>query len=120
MQRRADFGEPRESFHRNWVEYRSGFGDPIRELWIGNINLHLLTNSEDQVLRIELEDFDGERRYAEYSTFRVNFDAFHTFPYYNDLNKKSRSGPILNVSNNYCFLVKRCRLHPKVMVSGWK
>ncbi|ODN00364.1 Techylectin-5B, partial [Orchesella cincta] len=75
VQRRADFGEPRESFHRNWVEYRSGFGDPVRELWIGNINLHLLTNSEDQVLRIELEDFDGEKRYAEYSTFRVASEA---------------------------------------------
>ncbi|XP_021963890.1 angiopoietin-2 isoform X2 [Folsomia candida] len=71
IQRRADYGEPRESFHRNWVEYRSGFGDPMRELWMGNLNLHLLTSSEDQVLRIELEDFDGEKRYAEYSTFRV-------------------------------------------------
>ncbi|CAG7834897.1 unnamed protein product [Allacma fusca] len=71
IQRRADFGEPRESFNRNWVEYRSGFGDPVREVWMGNVNLHLLTTSEDQILRIELEDFDGEKRYAEYSTFRV-------------------------------------------------
>lgn len=72
IQRRADYSEPRESFHRNWVEYRSGFGDPMRELWMGNLNLHLLTSSEDQVLRIELEDFDGEKRYAEYNTFRVS------------------------------------------------
>jgi len=53
------------------VEYRSGFGDPIKELWMGNLNLHLLTTTEDQILRIELEDFDGEKRYAEYSTFKV-------------------------------------------------
>jgi hypothetical protein len=71
IQRRLDTGEPRESFHRNWLEYRAGFGDPLRELWMGNINLHLLTASEEHALRIELEDFDGEKRYAEYSTFRV-------------------------------------------------
>ena len=39
---------------------------------MGNVNLHLLTTAEDQILRIELEDFDGEKRYAEYSTFRVS------------------------------------------------
>jgi hypothetical protein len=72
IQRRLDTGEPRESFHRNWLEYRAGFGDPLRELWMGNINLHLLTASEEHALRIELEDFDGEKRYAEYSTFRVS------------------------------------------------
>jgi hypothetical protein len=51
----------------------------VKELWMGNLNLHLLTTSEDQVLRIELEDFDGEKRYAEYSTFKVNIRQFYIF-----------------------------------------
>jgi len=54
----------------------------MRELWMGNLNLHLLTSSEDQVLRIELEDFDGEKRYAEYSTFRVSSRGhYHLYEY---------------------------------------
>jgi len=50
---------------------------------MGNLNLHLLTSSEEQVLRIELEDFEGEKRYAEYSTFRVSVftDMFSSFSY---------------------------------------
>ncbi|CAG0885516.1 unnamed protein product [Darwinula stevensoni] len=71
IQRRDDFHEPRESFNREWDDYKHGFGDPSKELWLGNENIFMLTNSEDCILRVELEDFDGNKRWAEYTTFKL-------------------------------------------------
>lgn len=60
------------SFNRTWQEYRAGFGDlEGGEFWLGNDHIHLLTQSRAMVLRVDLEDFQGTRGYAEYSLFRV-------------------------------------------------
>ncbi|XP_050737162.1 angiopoietin-2-like [Eriocheir sinensis] len=72
IQRRDDFGEPRETFNREWNDYKHGFGNPEAEFWLGNENIYMLTNTDDHMLRVELEDFDGNRRYAEYSTFKLH------------------------------------------------
>jgi len=71
IQRRDDYGENRENFNRDWDDYKSGFGDPDREFWLGNENIYMLTNAEDYSLRVELEDFEGNKRYAEYSSFKL-------------------------------------------------
>lgn len=62
IQRRDDFGEPRENFNRDWADYKNGFGDPGKEFWLGNENIYMLTNNEDYMLRLELEDFEGNKR----------------------------------------------------------
>lgn len=62
MQRRGDYGEPRESFNRGWDDYKFGFGDPRQEFWLGNENIFMMTSSEDYELRIQLEDFEGNQR----------------------------------------------------------
>ncbi|KAJ8877532.1 hypothetical protein PR048_021987 [Dryococelus australis] len=62
IQRRDDFGEPRENFNRDWADYKNGFGNPAKEFWLGNENIYMLTNNEDYMLRIELEDFEGNKR----------------------------------------------------------
>ncbi|XP_071527698.1 uncharacterized protein [Panulirus ornatus] len=72
IQRRDDFGEPRETFNREWDDYKHGFGNPEAEFWLGNENIYMLTNTDNYMLRVELEDFDGNRRYAEYSTFKLH------------------------------------------------
>lgn len=60
------------SFNRTWAEYRTGFGELNGgEFWLGNDRIHLLTRARDMVLRVELEDFDGVKEYAEYGHFRV-------------------------------------------------
>ena len=67
IQRRDDFDdlrENRENFNRDWEDYKSGFGDPDREFWLGNENIYMLTNAEDYSLRVELEDFEGNKRYT--------------------------------------------------------
>lgn len=62
IQRRDDFGEPKENFNRDWTDYKNGFGDPAREFWLGNENIYMLTNNDDYSLRVELEDFEGNKR----------------------------------------------------------
>ena len=58
-------------FLLDWEFYKNGFGDLSGEFWLGNDNLHRLTTNADVILRIDLEDFDGNITYAEYSTFKV-------------------------------------------------
>lgn len=58
-------------FYRTWKEYKEGFGNSSHNYWIGNDVIHLLTKNKNQVLRVELQRFSGEKGYAEYSTFIV-------------------------------------------------
>ncbi|XP_055378344.1 angiopoietin-2 isoform X1 [Condylostylus longicornis] len=75
IQRRDDFGDPRENFNRDWSDYKNGFGDPAKEFWLGNENIYMLTNNEDYILRVELEDFEGNKRYAQYSHFKIHSES---------------------------------------------
>ncbi|KAL9982290.1 hypothetical protein ACROYT_G004316 [Oculina patagonica] len=58
-------------FYLGWESYKNGFGDLNGEFWLGNDNLHRLTAADDVMLRVDLEDFDGDIRYAGYTTFKV-------------------------------------------------
>ncbi|KAL1023828.1 hypothetical protein UPYG_G00046860 [Umbra pygmaea] len=71
FQRRKD---GTESFDRAWVEYKHGFGDSLvdGEFWMGNDPLHYLTSQGNYDLKINLEDFDGNQRYAKYNNFKVD------------------------------------------------
>ncbi|XP_078684952.1 uncharacterized protein LOC144918264 [Branchiostoma floridae x Branchiostoma belcheri] len=68
IQRRLDGSV---AFDRTWEEYKHGFGNKDGNYWLGNENIHLLTSKKDYSLRIDLEDWSGNKRYAEYDTFRV-------------------------------------------------
>lgn len=81
IQRRDDFGEPRENFNRDWADYKNGFGDPAKEFWLGNENIYMLTNNEDYMLRVELEDFEGNKRYI----CKMQIDYYNTQLLYIDL-----------------------------------
>ncbi|KAK2171727.1 hypothetical protein NP493_1034g00027 [Ridgeia piscesae] len=58
-------------FYRNWARYNEGFGDVAGEFWLGNDYLHDITSQQPYVLRIDMEDFKNEHRYAAYSNFAV-------------------------------------------------
>ena len=58
-------------FYLGWEDYRVGFGNLNGEFWLGNDNLHRLTANSDLMLRVDLVDYDGVRKYAEYTTFSI-------------------------------------------------
>ena len=62
-------------FYRGWESYKNGFGNLSGEFWLGNDNIHRLTDSDDVMLRVDLEDFEGNITYAEYTTFKVADEA---------------------------------------------
>lgn len=61
----------RQDFSRNWTEYESGFGELHGEFWLGLNLLHHLTSLTQQLLRIDLHDYDGDHAWAKYKRFLV-------------------------------------------------
>jgi len=68
IQRRLDGSV---DFYRNWDEFKKGFGSKSGEYWLGLQIIHLMTSRVNYTLRIELESFSGEKRFAEYKKFHI-------------------------------------------------
>ncbi|XP_078664359.1 angiopoietin-related protein 6-like [Branchiostoma floridae x Branchiostoma belcheri] len=62
-------------FDRNWEEYKHGFGNKNGEYWLGNENIHQLTNQKSYSLRVDMQGWDGQTRYATFSSFRVSGES---------------------------------------------
>ncbi|XP_077981303.1 fibrinogen C domain-containing protein 1-like [Glandiceps talaboti] len=63
-------------FYLNWTDYKVGFGELNGEFWLGNDNIYRLTNQGRQYeLRVDLEDFDNNTAYAEYTQFSITDEA---------------------------------------------
>ena len=60
LQRRFDGSV---DFDRVWTECERGFGNLTGEYWLGLIKMHRLTAIAPQELRIDLEDFQKNKRY---------------------------------------------------------
>jgi hypothetical protein len=58
-------------FYRGWNDYKNGFGQMDGEYWLGLDKIHRLSNIGHNVLRIDLADFEGQYRYAQYDIFEV-------------------------------------------------
>lgn len=59
-------------FFRTWDDYKRGFGNMKGEFWLGLDKIHRLTDaSNNNKLRVNLEDFHGETAFAEFSSFSV-------------------------------------------------
>ncbi|XP_059223071.1 ryncolin-4 [Stomoxys calcitrans] len=60
------------NFYRNWADYKSGFGNPDGEFFIGLEVLHNLTsNGLPQELLVVMQEFDNTERQAKYDLFQV-------------------------------------------------
>ena len=62
-------------FYRGWNDYKVGFGDVSGEFWLGLDKIHRLSESGQNVLRVDLENFSGWQVYAQYTTFAVSNEA---------------------------------------------
>ena len=59
-------------FYRNWADYVAGFGQLKGEHWLGLEKLVCLTTRRPRTeLRVDLADFQGNYKYAQYSFFSV-------------------------------------------------
>uniref|UniRef100_F7ANP9 Angiopoietin like 7 n=2 Tax=Monodelphis domestica TaxID=13616 RepID=F7ANP9_MONDO len=59
------------SFHRDWKQYKVGFGNIRGDFWLGNENIYRLSR-RPTTLRVEMEDWEGDVRFAEYSHFTLS------------------------------------------------
>ena len=59
------------NFYRGWQDYKNGFGSLTSEFWLGLDKINRLTSTTQNKLRIDMEDFSGKTRYAEYDFFSV-------------------------------------------------
>uniref|UniRef100_A0A667YB55 Microfibril associated protein 4 n=1 Tax=Myripristis murdjan TaxID=586833 RepID=A0A667YB55_9TELE len=63
------------NFYRPWKQYKVGFGNGSGEYWLGLENMHLLTKKRRYELRVDMEDFGGNKVFAKYSSFSVGSEA---------------------------------------------
>ncbi|CAL4139929.1 unnamed protein product, partial [Meganyctiphanes norvegica] len=61
-----------QGFYYSWVTYARGFGDVMKDFWLGNDNIHCLTEQNHNELRVDLEDWSGKTMYANYDLFYVD------------------------------------------------
>ncbi|KAF3853024.1 hypothetical protein F7725_013712, partial [Dissostichus mawsoni] len=59
------------NFYRPWDHYKTGFGNAGREYWLGLENLFHLTLRKKYELLVDMEDFEGGKVFARYSSFSV-------------------------------------------------
>ena len=57
-------------FYRTWADYKVGFGSLNGEFWLGLDKINRLSSGNNE-LRVDLEDWQGATRYAEYNSFAV-------------------------------------------------
>ena len=58
-------------FFRGWDDYKRGFGNLTGEFWLGLDKIRRLTSSSSHKLRIDLADLEGNKPFAEYSSFAL-------------------------------------------------
>lgn len=62
------------NFYLGWSSYKNGFGNLDGEFWLGLDKIHRLAKTK-QDLRIDLSDFNGNKKYARYSGFTVGGES---------------------------------------------
>ncbi|XP_012370095.1 angiopoietin-4-like [Octodon degus] len=90
------------NFNQNWEDYKQGFGDPAGEYWLGNEVVHQLTSSTNYSLRVEMEDWDGNKFSANFEYFELhNEKQFYRIALDKDSGVSSRNGLLILRNNNF-------------------
>eukprot|EP00794_Sanderia_malayensis_P006932 gene6932-7711_t len=101
IQRRMDGSQ---DFYLNWDDYKKGFGNLRKEFWLGNDLIHRLTKQKNTMIRFDLEDTQGNKAFAEYSSFSIDSEAskyrLHVAGY------KGTAGDSFQLHNGHAFSTK--------------
>ena len=87
-----------QDFYKEFADYKKGFGSLDGEYWLGKKScptsilwlvltyfdkgldkINAVTNSGVYELRIDLEDFDGNKRYAKYRLIKIVFCSLYFY-----------------------------------------
>ena len=96
-------------FHRNWIEYKKGFGNIEGEFWFGNENVHDLTKSsvapkKSQLLINMRMKGQNKQVYAKYNTFEItDLDSKYTLKINGFTGNATNSPNLLDYNNNQKF-----------------
>ncbi|KAL3968190.1 serine protease 57 [Sarotherodon galilaeus] len=63
------------NFYRPWDQYKTGFGNAAGEYWLGLENVFYLTQRKRYELMVNMEDFDGNKVFARYSSFSIDGES---------------------------------------------
>lgn len=80
IQRRGQFGNPKDYFFRGWNDYFHGFGHLDREFWMGLDNIQAMADADggDTELLVELwpgQNDTSDPAFARYSDFSLSDDG---------------------------------------------
>ncbi|KAJ8018911.1 Ficolin-1 [Holothuria leucospilota] len=64
-------------FFRNWTEYKQGFGllNEGNDFWLGNEQLHYLTDQKNYILRVDFVHSSDRLYYNEFTTFKIGDES---------------------------------------------
>ncbi|XP_054876168.1 microfibril-associated glycoprotein 4-like [Poeciliopsis prolifica] len=83
------------NFYRPWAEYKRGFGNAAGEYWLGLDNIRELTRSQNYELMVDMEDFEGNKKFALYSSFKVDAECEGYLLHVSGFNNKGGAGDSL-------------------------
>ncbi|KAF1373414.1 hypothetical protein PFLUV_G00238620 [Perca fluviatilis] len=63
------------NFYRGWDQYKTGFGIAAGEYWLGLESLYHLTLRKRYELLVNMEDFEGNKVFARYSSFSIDSES---------------------------------------------
>ncbi|XP_013412718.1 fibrinogen C domain-containing protein 1 [Lingula anatina] len=93
-----------EDFYLDWQSYKDGFGNLNGEHWLGNERIYTITKQRRYELRVDMEDADGNRRYAIYDNFAIASEAQKYKLVLG--NYSGNAGDSLGVHRGYAFTTK--------------
>ncbi|XP_028446055.1 microfibril-associated glycoprotein 4 [Perca flavescens] len=64
------------NFYRGWDQYKTGFGNPAGEYWLGLESVFQLTQRKRYELLVDMEDFEGNKTFARYFSFFIDPEIY--------------------------------------------
>ncbi|GBL91365.1 Techylectin-5A [Araneus ventricosus] len=71
IQRRGQYGNGEDYFVKKWKAYKEGFGNMKKEFWLGNDQVHSLTNQGHYSVRMDMTDDSGKKVFTHFENFWI-------------------------------------------------